>query len=304
MSEFSNDNAKTFKRTTRAALLLAAFAAGFCALLPFRAAAADELDKLKREVREFHEHAEDVIRLDKEDMEEMWNTYCGEFDPMVEGEKDVAAALGRRLQEKEVGLRQQLIVSEYPKLEKLAATVQVTSSSDKEELEKLKEAASKDLKKLEALENGLVLKGGGHPFVQFASDYGIRMHESMCGNFGDSDTRVCNKRFDGINRKGRPDLVVIEGGYLKVYEFKPDNSKAKSQGEEQLKDYVPAVAKYYEQFFPNGRTGGIDKSKSQDSDRKVKEITKALENSPNAWDGNKLRVQKEVKTYKMCDRQF
>ena len=161
MFTLSNDIARTFKRSITTALPLAALAAGLFAFLPFRGAAADSLDRLKDEVRTFHNHAAELYRLDKDDMEEIWSMYCGEFDPNVEKDKEVATALGRRLQDKEAGVRQQLITNEYSRLEKLAKQVaaQVTSSSDKEELEKLSKAAADDLKKLENLENGIPLKG-------------------------------------------------------------------------------------------------------------------------------------------------
>jgi hypothetical protein len=138
--------------------------------------------------------------------------------------------------------------------------------------------------------------------VQLATQYGIKMHEQKCEEYGVKETRVCNKKFPGISDRERPDLVVIDDGYLKVYEFKPENSKAKADGEKALNDYVPAVAAYYQSFFPNGRAGGIDKNKSQDGERRTKEIAEALEKSAKAWNGDKLNVQKELKTYTMCSK--
>ena len=126
-SKLSNNIAKTLRRSSSTALPLAAIAAGLFAFFPSLGTAENYLDKLRDEVRTFHSHAEELYRLDKDDLQ-ICSTYCGELDPKLEEDKEAATALGRRLQDKEVGIRQQLINNEYPQLEKLARQVQVTSS--------------------------------------------------------------------------------------------------------------------------------------------------------------------------------
>jgi hypothetical protein len=301
----SGNTNTTFKRSISAALPLAALAVGLFSFLPSRGAAADNLEKLKGEVRTFHNRASDLYRLDDQDMNQIWERYCGELDPRDNEDKKAAAELGKRLQEEEIGIRRRLM-DEYTKLKKLALEVEaeVTSSGDKAEAKKLKDAADSDNTKLQNLDNGIVLKGAGHPFVQFAIDYGIKRHQDMCKEHGKEETRVCDTKFKNVpNGRERPDLVVVEDQQLKVYEFKPDTTRAKNAGAKALEEsYVPAVKSYYEKFFPNGREGGIDRSKGEDEEFKTKEITEALAKSPKAWNGKELAVQREVKTYQVCEK--
>ncbi len=116
---------------------------------------------------------------------------------------------------------------------------------------------SDDLKKignnLQSFSIGAIMRGSNHPFVQYSIEYGKQQHRYMCGNYG-GNIKFCDQAFP--NFRGRPDLVTIEGGMLVVYEFKPDNSRAISEGQRQLENYMPEIAAYYEQFFENGRRGG------------------------------------------------
>jgi hypothetical protein len=103
---------------------------------------------------------------------------------------------------------------------------------------------------------------------------------------------------------GRPDLVAVESGHLVVYEFKPDNSKAKANGQEQVIKYLDAVAAYYQSFFENGRTGGF--KDANPSEYGGKGILNAIKNSPDTWssDGRTLHTIPLVETYEMCEKKF
>lgn len=149
--------------------------------------------------------------------------------------------------------------------------------------------------------DGVVLKGSNHPFIQFAIEYGKKQHEEMCGRYGERP-KVCDKTFPGA--EGRPDLVTVESGRLVVYEFKPDTSKAKDLGWNQVKRYLEPVVRYYQNFFVDGRNAGF--KGEPDSDHGGREILEKLKQSKDAWssDGKYLQAIPEVQTYRMCDKRF
>ncbi|HUE05185.1 MAG TPA: PD-(D/E)XK nuclease family protein [Bryobacteraceae bacterium] len=292
------------KQSNRGWLALLAFALGLFTLLPFQANA-DDISDLRRGVERFHHEADSLYRLDNSDLEQIWDAYCGVFDPKIVEDREFATDIGRQLQDKERGLRDQLMGDELPKLLELAKRIQQTSdaqSRDKDEAKKIAEGLAKEQRKLQDLDNGVILKGSNHPFIQYAIEYGKKEHQDMCTKFGDSSTRVCDKNFPGID--GRPDLVAIEGGHLVVYEFKPDNSKAKAKGEKQVRGYLDAVEAYYQKFFENGRTGGF--KDTPPSEYGGTAILNALKNSPETWssDGQTLHSIPIVETYTMCEKKF
>jgi len=137
--------------------------------------------------------------------------------------------------------------------------------------------------------------------VQYAIEYGKQQHKDMCDEYG-GDPKVCDKNFPGFN--GRPDLVTVEGGHLVVYEFKPDNSKAKDKGERQVQGYLPGVVEYYQAFFEDGRNAGTQGE--PDDDHGGKKFLQELKASKDTWssDGSHLEAIPEVKTYNMCEKKF
>lgn len=272
-------------------------------LLPFQARA-DDISDLRSQARDFQDHAKSLYRLDQEGLEQMWEAYCGEYDPKSLEDTKFAADIGRQLQDKEKESRDALLAGELPRLRDLAKKIRDSGaeSKDKDEAKELIESVENEGKTLQALENGVILRGSNHPFVQFAIEYGKDQHKKMCDEFGESGARACDQNFTSLD--GRPDLVTVVDGHLVVYEFKPDNSKAISKGHEQVIKYLDAVAAYYENFFENGRKGGF--KSEPDSEHGGKAILVALQKSSEAWseDGMHLQPVPVVQTYRVCDKKF
>ena len=290
-------------KLNRGALTFLALGLVAFTLLPFQARA-DDISDLRSQSRDFQDHAKSLYRLDQEGLEQMWEAYCGEFDPKSTEDAKFAADIGRQLQDKEKEFRESLLHGELPRLQDLAKKILGSSaeSKDKDEAKEIMESAEKEGKTLGALENGVILKGSNHPFVQFAIEYGKDQHKKMCDEYGESGARACDQNFPSLD--GRPDLVTVADGHLVVYEFKPDNSKAISKGHDQVLKYLDAVAAYYEGYFENGRKGGF--KNEPDSDHGGKAILTALKKSSDAWsdDGMHLKPVPSVQTYRVCDKKF
>lgn len=292
------------KQLDRGSLPLLALALGLFTLLPF-GANADDIADLQKGVERYHNEADDLYRLDSDNLEQIWDAYCGVLDPKIVEDREFATDIARQLQDKERELRNQLLGDEIPTLLELAKKIQQTPDAQSKDIDEAKEIAeglAKEQRKLQDLDNEVLLKGSNHPFVLYTLEYGKKQHDDMGTRFGEPSTRAYDKNFPGID--GRPDLVAIENGHLVVYEFKPDNPKAKAKGEKQVHGYLDAVEAYYQTFFENGRTGGF--KDTNPSDYGGTAILKALANSPETWsgDGQTIHSIPIVETYKMCEKKF
>ena len=288
----------TLTRNTRIML----FALAFAFLLPV--GNAQSISDLKSRAERFHSDSEALYRLDEQNLQQIWEAYCGVFDPKIKEDREFASDIARQLQDKEKGVIEQLLAGDLPHLLEDAKKIQEDSNADSKDKDDAKDNAEdlrKEGQKLNDLYNGVPLKGSNHPFVQYAIEYGKKQHEEMCGKFGDQP-RVCDRPFPGMD--GRPDLVVVDSGHLVVYEFKPDNSKAKDRGWKQVADYLPGVVSYYQNFFEDGRNAGF--KGEPDSDHGGVEMLKNLKNSSGAWssDGKQLQAVPMVQTYNMCEKKF
>ena len=260
----------------------------------------ESISELEDKADDFHSEAQALYRLDNDNMIQIWEAYCGIFDPKIKEDREFAADIAQQLQYKEKGVIEQLLAGELPDLVEMANEL-LQDAESKDKAEDILEELEKEEEKLQDLYDGVVLKGSNHPFVQYAIEYGKKQHEEMCDDFGERP-KVCDKDFSGAD--GRPDLVTVEGGRLIVYEFKPDNSKAKDLGWNQVKRYLAPVVSYYQKFFEDGRNGGF--KDEPDSEHGGKEILEKLKESKDAWssDGKYLQAIPEVKTYSMCDKRF
>lgn len=261
---------------------------------------AGSISDLESNADKFHSEAQSLYRLNNEDLNQIWEAYCGRFDPSIKEDKEFAADIGRQLQNKEIGILEQLLEGELPDLIQEANKLS-ESSETKDKAQSILERLKKEEDNLEKLNDGVVLKGSNHPFVQYAIEYGKKQHEYMCGQNGDSP-KVCDKEYPGAD--GRPDLVTFENGHLVIYEFKPDNSKAKDLGWDQVERYLAPVVNYYQNFFEDGRNAGF--KGEPDSNRGGKDMLEKLKQSKDAWssDGKYLQAIPEVKTYSMCEKRF
>jgi hypothetical protein len=267
-------------------------------------ASGQSIDDLRSRADRFHSESDALYRLDSDNLQQIWEAYCGVFDPKIKEDKEFATDIARQLQGKEKGVIEQLLEGDLPPLLEAARKIQDSSdaeSKDKDEAKDIEDGLRKEDVKLRNLYEGVPLKGSNHPFVQYAIEYGKQQHKDMCDKFGEQP-RVCDQNFPGM--EGRPDLVAIEGGHLMVYEFKPNNDAAKNRGWKQVDDYLPAVVSYYQSFFEDGRNG--DFKGEPDSDHGGRNILEKLKASKDAWspDGKELLGVPMVQTYDMCEKRF
>jgi hypothetical protein len=257
------------------------------------------ISELESQASRFHNEAQALYRLDAEDLDRIWEAYCGEMDPYSSEDKEFAANIGSQLQNREKGIVEQLLGKDAAELKNSAK--KLMEGPDKSKAQEIFDNVEKEETNLNRLLDGVVLKGSNHPFVQYAIEYGKKLHKDMCGEYG-GDPKVCDKNFPGLN--GRPDLVTVESGHLVIYEFKPDNSKAKDKGERQVAGYLPGVVAYYQAFFKDGRNAGF--KDEPDSDHGGIKFLEELKASKDAWssDGRELQAIPEVKTYNMCEKRF
>lgn len=279
-----------------------ALALSLCAITLLRpvVAAGESISEVESRADRLHSDAQSLYRLDDDDMNMIWEAYCGRFDPKIKEDREFAADIGQQLQNKERGILEQLLGGDLPSLVE-SATKLLGDSDARDRAQSILESLNKEEQNLRKLYDGVVLKGSNHPFVQYAIEYGKKQHEDMCDRFGESP-KICDQRFPGMD--GRPDLVAMESGHLVVFEFKPDNSKAKSLGWDQVGGYLPAVQSYYQSFFEDGRNAGF--KGEPDSDHGGRAILEKLKDSKDAWssDGKVLQVVPHVETYSMCEKRF
>lgn len=259
---------------------------------------------LRSRADRFHSDSQSLYRLDGDDLQQIWEAYCGKLDPKIKEDQDFAADIARQLQDKEKGIIEQLLGGDLPRLLDDAKKIRERSDAeqqDKDQARDIEDQLRSEEKKLRDLYDGVPLKGSNHPFVQYAIEYGKEQHKDMCGKYGEQP-RVCDQNFPGMS--GRPDLVAVESGHLVVYEFKPDNSSAKDKGWKQVADYLPGVVRYYQGFFEDGRNAGF--KGEPDSDHGGVDFLKKLKDSRDAWssDGKELQAVPMVQTYRMCEKRF
>jgi hypothetical protein len=258
------------------------------------------LSDLESRADRFHSEAQSLHRLDVDDMDLIWEAYCGELDSKIKEDREFAADIGKQLQYKENGMLERLLANDLPSLVQAADKLSQDEAT-RDKAQSILEGIKKEESTLRKLSDGVVLKGSNHPFVQFAIEYGKKQHEEMCNRYGEKP-KICDQDFPGAG--GRPDLVTVENGHLVVYEFKPDTSKAKNIGWDQAKRYLAPVVDYYQKFFEDGRNGGFNGEPG--SDYGGREILEKLKKSKDAWssDGKYLQAIPEVQTYKICDKRF
>jgi hypothetical protein len=184
-----------------------------------------DLEDLKTAAEALHKDVKNLIDLDYDNMSQIWEAYCGMFDPGVPATAEDAAKIGQQLQREEAEVEQGLQGLAAGLIE-IAEVLQKDPSTE-EEASEILEGLQKDDEDLEKIVNGVVLRGANHPFIQTAMQYGKDMHDEY-GRTAGGDIKVYDQNFPGVD--GRPDLVTVEGGLFVIYEFKPNNSKAISQG--------------------------------------------------------------------------
>ncbi len=273
------------------------------ALLGTSGAGAQTFEDLQNHVGAWLQQVDQVYRFNTDALMQIWQAYCEDLDSEINDRSPIEAAtkVGQDLQQRQA----QNLTAEFKELADLrtfAAQVQAAEPNFAQNVDELLADMSKSEENLKKLQNGVVLQGSNHPFVQLAIKYGVEQHERLCEDSSyTGKVNVCDRPFDTLSDR-RPDLVTVKDDGLWVYEFKPEG-RAEQAGWKQLSDYVPGVLKYYQQFFPNGRTGATDGK--PDDDLGGQAMLDALVATDNAWesDGTKLKVpQSQVVTYHRCER--
>lgn len=254
-----------------------------------------ELDSL---VSRFISDSEKIYRYDEEGRSMIWEAYCGKLDPGSEKFNErFAAEIGLNYQQRERDEVNRLL-SQVGRIAEMADKLQ--KGSDKDRASNFLEKMRREEKKLQELDQGVVLKGSNHPFTQYAIEYGKNQHKSMCENYG--EPKVCDKNWPTLS--GRPDLVFVDSDGLWIYEFKPNSSEAISAGDVQVRKYVDGVQQYYQNFFPKGRTGEINGSPH--SDLGGRSMAEKIKSNSKAWssDGSAIQARVKVVPYSRCDKRF
>jgi hypothetical protein len=271
-------------------------------LLPSQSVRSDTIENLQGDADRWVSGAKELYRLDCDALHKIHEAYCGLLDPVGKGEHDehFARDIALALQENEKGKIQPLLAS-YDGSSGLKARAEELEkdNSARSQAESILKKIEEQHVKLERLQNdGVVLQGSNHPYIQYAIEYGKQMHKEGCRRV--QGAFVCDKGYP--EAEGRPDCVAVNSDGLWVYEFKPNNQKAIDEGETQLDRYMPAVQKYYQAFFKKGRHGGFEDT--PDSDHGGKEILLAIDAQDKCWDGDKLKVRGVVDPYPMCDQKW
>ncbi len=281
--------------------LAAAFLASCLALLALLPlSSAQDLEALEDEVEAFQESAQGIYRFNEEAMRVIWEAYCGLLDPNSEDyNKDFAFEIGLDYQQQQEDQWEELMDQVGPLIERLETLQENPETEDR--AEELLEIVTEEASKLQRLEEDVVLKGANHPFVQFAINYGVQKHKDLCGSTGESP-KICDKTWPTVD--GRPDLVYLDSSGLWILEFKPNNERAKSEGERQVRDYVDGVEAYFQNFFPQGRQGGY--SSTPDSDHGGEDMAKKLLATDEVWtsNGDAIEASWKVVTYDRCEEPY
>jgi hypothetical protein len=293
------------QKTRMLKLLAIAVWCGF--LLALWPASAQNLEDLEDEVEEFQAAAREIYRFDEETIQAIWEAYCSQLDtdfgddPDSENlKKDFAKKVAT-----EMGLNYQ---HQNDQLEELMAEDDLliialepfqNNPETEDRAAELLELVITEGGKLQDLAENISLRGADHPFVQPAINYGIQKHKDLC-SLGESP-KICDKTWPTLGNR-RPDLVYVDNSGLWVLEFKPNNDRAVSEGEEQVADYVHGVEAYFQNFFPEGREGGYQSI--PDSDHGGEEMVKKLLATDEAWtsDDEAIEAVGKVVTYERCEK--
>jgi hypothetical protein len=265
---------------------------------------ADDFSDLKSDITNWLEKAKALYALNTEDLNLIWEAYCGLFDPSLPASLESANEIGQNLQHRQDdqirGLRSDLQTLRNH-ADKIKADSE-TTSDQRSSVDDLMEETRKVERNLEKLDKGVILSGSNNPFVKLAIEYGKEEHKRLCNDYDDSKTGVCDRNFPTLG-SDRPDLVTFNTSYgLSVIEFKPKNDKAIDKGWKQVEKYTDGVLSYYTGFFPNGP---LEATKGVPGDEQGgQKILDLLAESRSAWDGDHLKLHIDVRTYNMCDKPY
>lgn len=245
-------------------------------------------DQFKREAQEWTKKAQDFVRLDCEEMESIWMAGCSaDIEPSESTEQqnmtETAKSIGAKVSQKAKELDK-----EYAVLDTWRDDFIKMSGVLPKDLEPVVKTMDEQINRVRKASSGAA-KGANHPMVQYAIEYGKQQHKKM-----EAESRhACEVRdqvFPGSSE--RPDCV--SGSQCIIYEFKPDNSKAKSKGEAQLRNYKNYVEKYYQDLMNKRQTPD---ARHGDKAMIGKIVAKCLESG-------KVRFKTKISAYQMCQKKY
>jgi Restriction endonuclease fold toxin 9 len=239
-------------------LITGLLALGFILYLSLPAFAQTSITEANSMVTQFANNSKQIYRLDEDTRHAMWEALCGRMDAENIYDIQRCQEVIKEFQEKELGNLNYLLSGSanlVRNLERLREDPKV----NRNDVDKLLSELNAEIERLTKLQGSGALKGSNNPFVQYAIEYGKKMHEDLQHSMG-HDPKIFEKTFGNDNF--RPDLVFIDGDGLWIYEFKPNTSAAINQGEGQLSKYKESVEGYFNGLFSNGRKGEVGSNSS------------------------------------------
>jgi hypothetical protein len=272
-----------------------------CALALLTAASllhAQDISEVQSRADAWIARSKETYRLDCNDMQQIWAAYCSEGDVTVERDRGAARDVANRMKDDaQPAIQRQLDAYDRLRID----AERLKTGSTESQATKILDAIKVEYERLTRLGNGF-WRGASNPLIQYAIEYGKKQHEDM----GGSSTYHCDvvdKEYPGSNE--RPDCVSARE--CTVFEFKPDNSRAESKGNDQLRGYVPLVNDYYSNKItrkdtPKSELGGSD-------------IIKYIHENKSCYEGNwpeggdpigeiKTKFKGRVATYRPCENTY
>lgn len=260
---------------------------------------ADDIGDLQSKADAWISASKQVYRLDCDDMKQIWEAYCSKYDVTLEKDRDAARSIADKMKDDAQGAIQHQI-EEYDHLKNEAEGLK--NGDTESQAASILDAMKTEDDRLEKLKDKGAWRGANNPLIQYAIEYGKQKHNDMDSS-SDYQCDVADKEISGAD--GRPDCISARK--CTVYEFKPDNDRAKSKGEEQLARYVPAVNQYYS----NQITG----KETPDSDLGGSDIIKLIHENKDCYEGDwpdggdpngeiRTKFKGEIKTYTPCENTY
>ncbi|MFA6093120.1 MAG: hypothetical protein WCU88_08390 [Elusimicrobiota bacterium] len=236
-----------------------------------------DADKVK-EISTWHAKAVEAVRLDCADLKQMRDVLCGvnDAEPYETEGKTAIENESARLVSQMKG-KMGPVVSQYPSLQGYC------TGSPSGELKKQCDALSKMWKKIQALMSYQIVKGAWNPKIQEAIEYGKAKHTELTGRY------ACDVHDIPLGGPTRPDCINILNSGCAIYEFKPDNDKAKAKGMRQIQGYIKQAGDYYTKCL-GGSCGSSILGGTAAFDAMKKTCNK----------GNRIVFLGDLKTYPKC----
>jgi hypothetical protein len=181
-------------------------------------------EDVKKDYDDWKRLKTDFTKAYRSDVDEIRALFCAEDDEGLDAKvatetNNVASALSS-IYGTLTG-RADLMLKQLEPLEKVQAI--------KDKVQKLENAIRSARRRLESVaKDGGELQGYNNPLIRAAVEYGKRMHLDMQGHCSAAEINIDggNRRIDCVN--------AFSGGACDILEIKPNNSKARDAGQDQL----------------------------------------------------------------------